>query len=449
MAIQIVILSSNSQPDGSFSVAGVFWLDAPENNVVPRPNFQSQVPYVDASNLSSLQAGETVEQSFNSGLFDQSTPIPEVQATLVEHFNIAQKVLDASNPPVVGLLGSVFDGTQWQDTGAFPAVAPVTIAAQHTKRSYFWAAWKDIASTRSNHVQFDDDGSRYLIWLYDGPEVLLCTIWKTTVPDFVVRGGYTQDQNDADKADFEANFKPTANSAVVVKDALGRPITSLSSELTIGLPGVAVLNVPEAASDLMKAWQITTDPLKTNHYDIYIGGDLVGPTGQCLLVGGEYRCRTPAVEGSALNFAIVDRNDVLGIFSYYGLVRTRIECTNLVGTVNVGDTVVGGTSSATTKILSVNGSGVFDVEFHSPFQAGEDLAFGAGATATLGSWVEGDILEVARSVKDEWIEGLDMRTVQPGGSKAVPSGMYFRVIVYNASDTDPLRIKVALIMATM
>jgi len=44
--------------------------------------------------------------------------------------------------------------------------------------------------------------------------VLSCTIWTGAVPAGVIAGGYSQAQNDADKTDFETNFKPYANRSI-------------------------------------------------------------------------------------------------------------------------------------------------------------------------------------------------------------------------------------------
>jgi hypothetical protein len=85
-----------------------------------------------------------------------------------------------------------------------------------------------------------------------------------------------------------------------------------------------------------------------------------------------------------------------------------------------------------------------DITFHDgPFTDGEAITFTSG-TATLGTWDEGDVIVVLTSLKDEWVEGLDVREIQPGGSKEVPEGMYFRVKLYNAHASDALRVKVSL-----
>lgn len=98
----------------------------------------------------------------------------------------------------------------------------ITLAPQFTQKTYAWSAWKAIQASKSLITQYDEDPNVYLVYGYDGPEVHLCTIWKGIVPDGVVNSGYSQAQNDADKTDFETNYKTTANAPVEPRAADGR-----------------------------------------------------------------------------------------------------------------------------------------------------------------------------------------------------------------------------------
>jgi hypothetical protein len=231
--------------------------------------------------------------------------------------------------------------------------------------------------------------------------------------------------------------------------------TTLNNRTNAGLSAVSVLDLPTGAVELVKSWQITVPPQTTKIRDIIVGGDLVGPLGKCYLAGGEYRVRTDAVEGSALHMSIVDRDNVLGAFGPYGLVRTKLTgLTGITGTISVGDTVHGDTSGAKSKVLAV-GADFVEITFDSgvdaqgypiAWQAAEPLTFkdasGATvATAVLGLWDEGDVFEVSKYVKDEWVEGKDERAVYPGGSTLIPAGLYFRVTVYNAASSGDMRVK--------
>lgn len=97
----------------------------------------------------------------------------------------------------------------------------IAISPSFTQREYKWTAWKAILSKKYLVTQYDEDVDRYLIYGYDGPEVHLCFIYKGEVPESVVNSGYSQVQNDADKTDFETNYKAAANAMLVPKDSDG------------------------------------------------------------------------------------------------------------------------------------------------------------------------------------------------------------------------------------
>jgi len=82
------------------------------------------------------------------------------------------------------------------------------------QRSGLWSWFKPLVASKTLKVQFEESSVSYFIYGYDLPEVLNCTIWKAGVPQTVIDGGYSQATNDADKADFEANFKPYANRSI-------------------------------------------------------------------------------------------------------------------------------------------------------------------------------------------------------------------------------------------
>jgi hypothetical protein len=94
-----------------------------------------------------------------------------------------------------------------------------------TIRATTWTSFKTVLGNKKIVMQWDDDGAVYTIWGYDFPEVHCCTIWKGTVPDGVIAGGYSQSQNDADKADFEsASYKPKGNKTVTPTSSEGKPL---------------------------------------------------------------------------------------------------------------------------------------------------------------------------------------------------------------------------------
>lgn len=85
-------------------------------------------------------------------------------------------------------------------------------------------------------MQYHDDGTEYTIFAIDADIGYVCTIWKDTVPDGVVNGGYSQVTNDADKLDFETNYKSNANKNAAVAWTSERAIAS--GIIPNGLSGV-------------------------------------------------------------------------------------------------------------------------------------------------------------------------------------------------------------------
>jgi hypothetical protein len=75
-------------------------------------------------------------------------------------------------------------------------------------------------------TQFTEAAGSYTIFAYDIPLVYLCTIWKGEVPHGVVSGGYSQAQNDADRAEFEADWKESSNKALQAHEIDGRAIVT-------------------------------------------------------------------------------------------------------------------------------------------------------------------------------------------------------------------------------
>jgi hypothetical protein len=106
---------------------------------------------------------------------------------------------------------------------------PIAVAPSVTQRSYHWTAWKSAVSGKGiANPQYDDDGTFYTIWGYDGPEVHTCVIWKGVVPDSIT-AFYSQNQNDADRADFETNYKTTYNKSLEPRTTDGALKVDISS----------------------------------------------------------------------------------------------------------------------------------------------------------------------------------------------------------------------------
>src|SRR5271154_4692333 len=79
-------------------------------------------------------------------------------------------------------------------------------AGNLTVISSHWTQFLQSVNSKLINIQYVDDGIIYTVFSYDGPILYSCIIWEGTVPDVVVASGYSQAQNDADKADFLNNY---------------------------------------------------------------------------------------------------------------------------------------------------------------------------------------------------------------------------------------------------
>lgn len=104
----------------------------------------------------------------------------------------------------------------------------VFLAPQLTQRTYSWTEWKAIYAIKGLPFQYNDDGTLYTIWTYDSMEAHICQIWKVTLPDNVTES-YSQVANDADKTDFETNYKSLGNTSLGQIDADGAQIVRIKA----------------------------------------------------------------------------------------------------------------------------------------------------------------------------------------------------------------------------
>ena len=108
--------------------------------------------------------------------------------------------------------------------------------------SITWSQFKVVVDTKSISVQYDDDGVQYTIYAIDAPLVYVTYITKGTVPD---SPGFNQSQNDANKSDFETNFKSRCNLPLTLFDIgdvrwiyrFGNMTTTGSQELLVSNNG--------------------------------------------------------------------------------------------------------------------------------------------------------------------------------------------------------------------
>lgn len=91
---------------------------------------------------------------------------------------------------------------------------PTQFSTALTRRDYCWSTWKISKNNRNGVHQHEQIDDQYVIWFYDIPEVHITQIWIKEVPQDIIELGYTQEQNDVDKKDFEESFLPTSNQSI-------------------------------------------------------------------------------------------------------------------------------------------------------------------------------------------------------------------------------------------
>jgi hypothetical protein len=266
----------------------------------------------------------------------------------------------------------------------------------------------------------------------------------------------TQDYQDkvaaGQSAWMTANAGVTPSRVVVglnypAMDDQGRTVVALGSNTAIGLANVTVQNVTDDCATYRRSWLIQCPAQTITLRDICITNDLVGPTGQCFVVGSAFACASEATIGSELQIDMIDRDDVLGYFIFYGLHRSKLAgLTAMTGTFQAGEEIRG--ASCRSKALSV-GSDYLEITFDrwdalghpATFTDGETITGQtSGVTAVLATpnFTEGDFLFLQRFIKDEALYGKKSHEERPGGARQVPPGLYFRCAIYNAHATDPL-----------
>lgn len=82
-----------------------------------------------------------------------------------------------------------------------------------------WASLKTEIATREIPIQFSESAEAYRVFAIDGVLEFVATIYRGEVP-YVVARTYSQEQNDADLAEFEGSYKSGANRAVAPQPAL-------------------------------------------------------------------------------------------------------------------------------------------------------------------------------------------------------------------------------------
>lgn len=269
------------------------------------------------------------------------------------------------------------------------------------------------ARASASLLSYSKTGKVYRVWIKDGGVILESKFTE----------GHAHGQ------EFEADYLPNV-----------QPLTGDS-----GHKVVTINSLPINATNYEKSWLYEGPEGVTSIFDERIEGAMVGPKGTMYLTGGQYEIIGALKEGSSLEFSIVDRDDVLGLFVVTGATSTKMEgLTNIAGPgLQAGRTVRGQTSGA-EAVITVVGVDYLDIRanYTGTFQDGEiveQLDPGGtpdGTTADLGApaITEGTPLVLNEYIEDEWVQTGSIRGISPDGSKKLAEGLYLRTKFYVVPD---------------
>jgi len=113
MTYEIIPITSTTLADGTITVSGVFWLQAPTNCIVLQPSITSQFKKITPAQLAALQNGTIVEVPFQTCLYEAGTSNADIFTDLQSQYATAQTNLNNSAPVSSGLIGVVYDGYNW------------------------------------------------------------------------------------------------------------------------------------------------------------------------------------------------------------------------------------------------------------------------------------------------------------------------------------------------
>lgn len=198
-----------------------------------------------------------------------------------------------------------------------------------------WAQVKAIVIAKSLNFQYYDDGNMYTIYAYDFPEVYVCQLWKSSIPESL-EAYYSQAQNNADKSDFENNYKSLGNGPISADVDQATKRLKVLSQVSVG-PTVSQVNQNALNLALAQAVSPTFD--SKGCYIVAVmaqraADGLLAATG-VLDASNEGVVWAPVTAGFTINAgAVIAQNLANTGFRYF---RVRVTAAVLVGTPGVFD----------------------------------------------------------------------------------------------------------------
>lgn len=151
----------------------------------------------------------------------------------------------------------------------------------------FWPAFKFLVTQKGLSIQFIEHNGNYHLKAIDGQFILDCVL--------------PIDPQNEETLDFETNFKASGNQPIQKMNGQGCVVIAPTFEDTEGL------------TTIWKGHRYITQPEALNIFDTLI-------TTQLKLRGGWYKLlSTGATDEDYVEFSIVDKDNCLGLFSYFGL----------------------------------------------------------------------------------------------------------------------------------
>lgn len=178
----------------------------------------------------------------------------------------------------------------------------IKFSENYIQRYTSWADWKvQYAALNSFFHGHDlDINGIHTVFFYNTPEVVYTTFFDGEVP-YPACESYSQEQNDSDKVDYLSNWAAAANGKTERQTTEGMSIQATTFEYT---------------NELNPNWsghKYTAIAGVQNIFDEVIVHELQ-------LRGGWYEIISGIpLEDDYIEFAIVDKDDVLGYFQYYGM----------------------------------------------------------------------------------------------------------------------------------
>jgi hypothetical protein len=252
----------------------------------------------------------------------------------------------------------------------------ITFGSSFTQRYYSWTDFKTVLLGKYLIHQYDEDDSKYTIYGYDGQEVHSCIIYKGEVPESIT-AFYSQVQNDADKLDFETNYKTFSNRPLVPKAAiiLGYTTSSGSTLTVIRATAYAEQTTNAQRSILSSSASDTSAGVGARTVAItYYDQNLLGPFTETIAMNG-----VSSVNTVATNICFIEKIEVLTVgnqLSNVGTITLKAATAGggvTIGTIPAGDGITnwchhyvgaGKTMQIISALVSIKGTASGTLELH-------------------------------------------------------------------------------------